>query len=402
MGSLRLNALIIGGGAAGLWTLLALRRQGYSAALIESNACGLGQTVSSQGILHSGLKYSLQGLLTSAAREAREMPLLWRDCLLGQQQPDLSQTEILSDAFWLWGTDSAASRLGMTGAKLGLAVTPISVEGAARPECLQSCTGTVYRVGEQVISPASLIRNLLTHAPNGVWQVAPEELTWDHSPAGMAPSARIQPRDSLRAEPITLQPDWLILTAGAGNAELRQSLGLGSEKMQRRPLQMVLVRGPLPMFFGHCIDGAKTRISITSSREPDGQVVWQIGGQVSEVGVQMSSAELIRHTQNEVRELLPAIPIQHCDWTTYRVDRAEGATLTGGRPDSFRLLREKQILTGWPTKLVLVPQLAQAICQTVSQAGSQPRAVDLSSVPLPRPNVAAAPWQQDLWRRAAA
>ena len=70
MPGLRVDTLIFGGGIAGLWLLDELRRAGRSALLVEATALGDGQTISSQGILHSGLKYSLNGLLSSAAREA--------------------------------------------------------------------------------------------------------------------------------------------------------------------------------------------------------------------------------------------------------------------------------------------------------------------------------------------
>ena len=99
MECLHVDCLIFGGGAAGLWLLDTLRQRGYSALLVEAHALGAGQTVASQGILHSGLKYSLKGLLSAAAREARDMPELWRRCLQGKAQPDLQQSEIRSENF---------------------------------------------------------------------------------------------------------------------------------------------------------------------------------------------------------------------------------------------------------------------------------------------------------------
>src|SRR5882672_5507147 len=77
-----LDILIFGGGAAGLWLLDCLARRGDRVLLLEAGRLGQGQTIAAQGIIHGGLKYTLQGLLTSAAREIREMPVTWRDCLL--------------------------------------------------------------------------------------------------------------------------------------------------------------------------------------------------------------------------------------------------------------------------------------------------------------------------------
>ena len=57
---MRLDVLVFGGGAAGLWCLDRLRRAGYHAILLESKAIGSGQTIQSQGIIHGGGKYALR------------------------------------------------------------------------------------------------------------------------------------------------------------------------------------------------------------------------------------------------------------------------------------------------------------------------------------------------------
>ena len=76
---------------------------------------------------------------------------------------------------------------------------------------------------------------------------------------------------------------------------MREQVGLSTSAMQLRPLHMVMVRGPLPEFNGHCVDGSKTRVTITSDRDIHKQTVWQIGGQVSEIGVDLEADELISH-----------------------------------------------------------------------------------------------------------
>ena len=45
----RLDVVIFGGGAAGLWLLDELVRAGYEALLLEAGALGAGQTIASQG-----------------------------------------------------------------------------------------------------------------------------------------------------------------------------------------------------------------------------------------------------------------------------------------------------------------------------------------------------------------
>lgn len=388
MDAVRLDVVVFGGGAAGLWLLDELRRRGYSAVLLEGDRLGRGQTVSSQGILHSGLKYSLQGLLTSAAREAREMPALWRRCLAGECEPDLSATRVLSDGFYLWGTDSAASKIGLLGARMGLRVTPEAVGADETPPALRGCGGQVYRVPEQVIAPRGFLEGLARRNPDRILKIDTRDGLHFRQRADGGWAIHIHGQSDL-----TLAPRWIVLTAGAGNERLREQLALPARKMQRRPLHMVLVRGALPEFHGHCLDGAKTRVSITTGTDRAGRVVWQVGGQISEDGVGLNADDLIRHARAECRAALPGIDFRDTEWSTYRVDRAEGATLTGGRPDSFRVLREGNVLTGWPTKLVLAPQLAAAVLAELDGP-----AIPWDPAPLaswPRPEVAEAPWDEE-------
>ncbi|MDF1622160.1 MAG: FAD-dependent oxidoreductase, partial [Pseudohongiella nitratireducens] len=54
---------IVGGGIAGLWLLNRLCLAGYDAILLDKGGLGSGQTLASQGIIHGGLKYALNGIL---------------------------------------------------------------------------------------------------------------------------------------------------------------------------------------------------------------------------------------------------------------------------------------------------------------------------------------------------
>src|SRR5262245_44923203 len=147
-----MDVVIFGGGAAGLWLLDELVRRGQNVVLLEANALGTGQTVAAQGIIHGGLKYTLQGMLTKSATSIREMPAIWRECLDGRREPNLSGVRRRADNCFLWQTDSLRSRLGILGAQFGLRVTPQTVAAEERPELLRSCPGTVARLPEQVIS----------------------------------------------------------------------------------------------------------------------------------------------------------------------------------------------------------------------------------------------------------
>lgn len=389
-----IDVLVIGGGVAGLWTLALLREAGFQALMVEGFRLGTGQTIAAQGILHSGLKYSLAGVLTAAARQARDMPALWRTRLEGEGVPDLSTVQVSAQSFHLWGTQSTASRLGLLGAQMGLQVTPRPVPSAELPAPLRDCPGAVYRVDEQVVDPASLIAGLAAPLSDSIVRVDPQtELEFETLGPGRVRQVHLHAARS--GLTLSLQPRWVVLTAGRGNAGLRDRLQLDRASMQLRPLHYVLLRGNLPEFHGHCVDFHRTRVSITSARDSRGTVVWQVGGQISEVGVAMGSEALVQHTCAELRAVLPGLDLTGTEWTTCRVDRAEGQTTTGARPDSYRVLEEGNVLTGWPTKLVLAPQLATELLRRVV-ATLEPRpGVPAFTLPeWPRPALARPAWEE--------
>lgn len=385
------DAVIFGGGIAGLWLLDELRRGGYSAVLLENRALGSGQTVASQGIIHGGLKYTLSGMLTRSASNISEMPLIWRDCFAGTTHPDLSATEMRSQFCYLWRTQSFTSRLGMIGAKVGLRVAPENLANDDVPPVLQGCPGTVAKLPEQVMSPPSLISNLYTLNRDRILKYDAESgCDFEFSKPGQI--QKIHLKDSA-SKSLKINPDKVIFTAGKGNAALREKAGLTSSAMQLRPLHMIMVRGNLPEFNGHCVDGSKTRVTITTDRTIQGEIVWQIGGQVSEVGVEMKPEELIHHTQQELAEVLPALSQDGLQWGTYRVDRAEQKTSGGKRPESFGIKQDGNTLTVWPTKLVLAPVVAKTILPKINHTADWIDAECERMADWSKPAVALPPWE---------
>lgn len=385
---MRCDAVIFGGGVAGLWLLDALRRKGCSAILLESDSLGRGQTVASQGIIHGGLKYTLQGLLTRSAENISAMPALWRDCLAGRTSPDLSHTRLRSEFCYLWRTDSLRSRLGMIGARFGLQVAPKNLSREERPEVLASCPGTVARLDEQVLSPASLLQNLQALQRDAILHYDRDSLAIHRTHSGTI--ERIDLKAFSGDAGLDLKPRFVIFAAGAGNAVLRVAGGLSHTAMQRRPLHMLMLRGDLPELNGHCVDGARTRATITTDRTAAGDCLWQVGGQLAEVGVALDRAALIARGQDELRAVLPGIDLDRAAWGTYRVDRAERAMPGGKRPETFEILKEANLVTLWPTKLVLAPVVASRIASEIEPACDD---VVRELTDWPKPAVATPPWE---------
>lgn len=389
--TVHVDVLIFGGGAAGLWTLDELSRQGYSALLIESAALGSGQTVASQGIIHGGLKYTLAGALTSSAQMIRQMPLIWRECLAGKRLPDLAAVQMRSDHCYLWRTESLMSQFGMVGARVGLRVKPNKLDKNLWPGVLAKCPGSVYKLDEQVIRPTSFIEELARPARGKLLLASPDQITFDTTGDGNVTAVHLYAAsDTTRKPAITIKPGYLVLTAGAGNAALRSHVGLSESAMQRRPLHMVMARGQtLPDLNGHCVDGSKTRVTITTDHDHNNTPVWQVGGQVSEEGVALEPMPLLRHAIHEIRASLQGINLDHIAWSTYRVDRAEATTEAGRRPDDVHLTRDGNTFTAWPTKLALAPRLAEHLLAQLDKPLHRQQPI----VDWPAPPVAQGPWE---------
>ena len=403
---LPVDVLLVGGGVAGLWALDVLSSRGLSCVLAESGELGRGQTVGSQGIVHGGLKYTLAGLLTGSAAAVREMPALWRRCLAGDPpplgidgggaHPDLSATPVRAPHCHLWRSRSLAGRLGLIGAKAGLRVAPASLTAAQVPPVLRGVRGPVCRLDEQVLSPAGLLDNLRARNLSRLLKVAPGGVRFD-SGAGRVTAATLT---GPAGRTLTLAPRQVALTAGAGNAGLLAGIrfadGVRPPAMQRRPLHMVLVRGfDLPDLSGHCVDGAKTRVTVTGDRDGRGRTVWQVGGQLAEDGVTLTPAQLVTVAGRELAAAIPGVNLAGCDWATYRVDRAEGHA-GGVRPEDAQLFTVGNAHACWPTKLVLAPVLAARLAERVGPASVDAHA-DLPA-DWPRPSVAAPPWDLAEWR----
>ena len=373
------DVLIVGAGSAGLFLLDALVRKGVSALLIESKALGFGQTTSSQGILHAGVKYSLGGLAGDDAKEASAAAALWSKMLSGEET-DLRTVRKLADHCYLWRTAGFAGVAGMLGAKAALRTRPEPVSKGARPMWLKDVGGEVLTLAETVIDPRSLLQVL---AQRHAGRIALGNV------CSIVKENGLQRIEIESTRPAIIRARQIFLTAGAGNQTLSKLAGSICE-MQRRPLRQAMIRGPLEMVFGHCIDGAKTRVTITSDRISSKEVVWHIGGQVAEVGPGMTLDNFRTHAISELRTAIPNLNLQGCSFASYDVDRAEPRTADGRRPPRAFSRTDGAVTTVWPIKLVLSPVIAAEIAATFTASGN-PASHWPSDMPVPE--LAQRPWE---------
>ena len=381
------DVLIVGAGVAGLWLNARLRRQGFSTVLVESASLGGGQSVKSQGIIHGGAKYALHGALTGASEAIADMPRRWREALAGDGELDLTGVRLLSEAHYLWSPGTLAGNLTSFFASKAVRGRVDQVKGEQLPPALQDkrFKGKVYRLAELVVDVPSLISRLAQLAGDGLLAAQQiEPLLEDGQLVGL----RVDERE-IRAQRI-------VLSAGAGNADLLTALGLSQPAMQCRPLHMILVKGPsLKPLYAHCLGGGpKPRITVTTHPAADGQWVWYLGGDIAEAeGVAREPAAQIAAAQKELGQLLPWIDLSQAQWATLRVDRAEPQQSGLSRPDNAFLAEQDRLLVGWPTKLALAPDFADRVLAALQRDGIQPS--HPAPLPdLPKPPMAVPAWEQ--------
>ncbi|MFG0630247.1 NAD(P)/FAD-dependent oxidoreductase [Pseudomonas sp. xss_2] len=381
------DVLIVGAGVAGLWLNARLRRLGYSTVLVERASLGGEQTIKSQGIIHGGIKYALTGSLTGASEAIADMPRRWREALSGSGELNLDKVRLLSDAHYLWSPGSLLGNVTSFFASKAMRGRVDQVKGEQLPPALQdrAFKGKVYRLAELVIDVPSLLANLAELAGDSL--LAGERIEPLHD-ADELVGLRVDGRD-IRAQRI-------VLSAGAGTEELLHALGLSQPAMQRRPLHMVLAKGPnLKPLYAHCLGGGpKPRITVTTHPAADGQWVWYLGGDLAEAhGVAREPAAQIAAAQKEVADLLPWVDQSQVRWATLRVDRAEPAQSGLVRPDNAFLAEQQRLLVGWPTKLALAPDFSDRVLASLERDGIRPAAQpDLAD--LPRPALGVAAWEQ--------
>lgn len=373
------DILVIGGGVAGLWTHARLRQQGYSSVLLENRALGAGQTRYAQGIIHGGTKYALTGKLTASSEAVADMPARWRACYQGKGELDLTQAELLSDAHYLWSTNTLTSKIsGFFASKVmrsRSSALDTDVDNDAIPPIFQhqDFKGQFYKLDEPVFNTLSVIKALAEPIMQSILIADEDSFAVEDDHVLVSTDDGSQYR---------FQYKKMILMAGEGNERLLSLCSQHNPVMQRRPLKMVVMRGSgenglSSKVYAHCLGASvNPRITITSHFDSDGNIVWYMGGQLAEEGVNKSDDELIADTKKELSALIPWLSLENKQWGVLKIDRAEIKKTGTTRPDSFSIEENKNVITAWPTKLALSPALADAIVdivkkEVVTQASDQ-------------------------------
>ncbi len=377
----RVDITIAGAGIAGLWLRAVLHHAGFSVLLLEKHAIGGVQTSAAQGIVHGGLKYALGASVTRASEAAAAMPARWRRLRAGDGVPDLRAVPLLSDCVHLFADAGIEGRLVSFFASRSLHGRVERVTQPAYPSWLQAqqsgsrrFRGQVYRLDDFVLDVDALV-DALAAAPAG--PILHGELTSiEPGRASLALAVRAPGPRAAAAPSLHIDTQRLLLCAGAGNEALLALAGQAMPAMQRRPLHQVWAHAPrLPAVFAHCITGARAaepRLTITTHRTADG-MCWSLGGALATQGVHRDAAAQASATRAELAACLPWLDLPDLHIETRRVDRAEPQTDGGNRPDHAFLHQQAGILTCWPTKLTMAPDLGDRVLAALGNGNLRPR-----------------------------
>jgi len=388
------DVVIIGAGIAGLWLHHRLNKMGIHALLLENNTIGNAQTLSSQGIIHGGAKYALNGILSKATQAIGAMPARWKSCLNGDGDIDLSKANVMTEHQLMWSKDQLSSKIVSFFASKALSSRMQTVDKAERPILFQhpGFKGALYQLDEPVLDIASVIQCLVEPWQDRIIRYSKDtEISWQQ-PDGKAQSIQL-------GDEIKISAQHFVLTAGEGNEALLNNLNIKKPTMQRRPLQMVLCKAKnkeqaLPAIYAHSLgSGSKPIATITSHLDKENNVVWYIGGNIAEQGVGKSFEKLTAEATDLLKDIMPWFELPELTWATHAINRAEPKQSALSRPDTAFVESINNIHIAWPTKLALAPDLADKVIEKIQaniQIGEHPALTDLAELKISEP----------LWDRA--
>lgn len=359
------NIVIFGGGIAGLWLLNRMQSEGYDSILFETKALGGMQTLDSQGIIHGGLKYALKGSVGRDSQNIANMPNRWRQCLSGGGEMDLTDVGILDENYYMWSDGGIKSRLKSYLGSKSLRGRIDTVEKRNYPEFFKesSVKGTLYKLPDFVIDTMSLLKKLASTTKDRLFSLTDCDYKFHPEDQTLKQQLQIKVNDKT----VNIQADLFIFCAGEGNQELISKAALNNIETQARPLHMVYLRkSNLPKIYVHCIGNnfnLNPSITVTSHEAQNGDLIWYLGGDIAESGINKSRSEQIDAAQKLIGNTFPWLNLSNAQWESFYINRSEANVHSNFRPDDAVVKEEKNILVAWPTKLTLVPSLADKVLE---------------------------------------
>lgn len=380
------DIVIIGAGIAGLWTFNRLKRIGYDVLLLERNAIGSGQTIASQGIIHSGLKYAFAGKVNKLAQSISAMPDLWRMAMRGEGPVDISAAKMSADSQYMLVPSGFMGGLVKLVTKKILGGGVHEVAKKDWPDSIKQSgfKGSVIFMSEPVLNIPSVLRALAEPYKDCIRKI----------------DAGIDPHEFLNAHNISA--DKIIFTAAASNqiAAERHEHDKGL-KTQKRPLLMGMLKPAPYSLYAHLVGSSdKPVATITTHECEDGTLVWYLGGGVAERAKDSDPSEVYAAAKKGFAKYLPDLDLSGVKWAALPIDRVEGKSDTEGfMPDTPTIHEAVDTLYCWPTKLTFAPMLSDKIVSILENDGLKPSGKTSNWSFLAQVDYTSAPWDNARWTK---
>lgn len=383
MAQRNVDIAIIGAGIAGLWAFHRFKRMGYDVLLLESDSIGNGQTIASQGIIHSGLKYAFAGKINDLAQNISAMPDLWRMALRGEGDINLSAARYNAESQHLLipkGFMGGLVKL-VTKQALGNNVHEVPKDEWAQEITNSGFKGSVVFMDEPVLDIPSVIRALAEPFKDSIRKIdTPED------PIGFLERHEIYPQQ-------------IIFTSAASNAiNASQAQHNNGLETQKRPLLMGMLKpAPYPLY-AHLVGSSdKPVATITTHKAEDGELVWYLGGGVAERAKEADPKEVYEATRKGFAKYLPDVDLSAVEWAVLPIDRVEGKSKTDGwMPDTPTIHSVGNVHYCWPTKLTFAPLLSDRLLEKIDlePSGNETDFSFLQPVEYTK-----TPWDEATWKK---
>lgn len=386
----RADIVIFGAGIAGLWLLHSLKSRGYNVLLLETHEIGGGQSISSQGIIHSGLKYTLAGKISELARTISKMPDRWRDALAGQGHVNLKSARM----------NASHQQLMIPGSVMGQMMKFAARQTLGKESEISSdlrnagFTGSIIDMSEPVLDIPSVIEAMAAPYQNLIRQIG-NDVTLETDGENIK---------AVSWQGERVEADLFIFSSAAGNAQIAKRLGHDqSLKTQHRPLLMGMLKdAPFPLYAHFVGLSEKPVATITTHMARDGSRVWYLGGQVAERAKEDDPRAVYDACTQAFKTYLPQFDVSDMEFAALPIDRVEGASgMSGWMPDTPTIHTAGNALYAWPTKLTFAPMLADMVEENLQKmqikpSGNQSDWRHLSWKPA---TLAKAPWDKAEWTK---
>ncbi len=394
------DIIIIGGGIAGLWSYHVLRARGYSVLLLEGDMLGGGQTLASQGIIHSGLKYMLAGNVSGHAKTMSAMPERWMYAHAGRGDVNISAAIVNARAQSMLLPSGIKGKLIQTltkksfGQKINITDVPDTIKSAG-------FKGKYIELNEPVFDIPSVVYALSKDQDAYIKQAQwGENFEFERAADGDI--------SALLFKHFRIEAQAYISTAAGANVLMAAANGHDSTlKTQARPLLMGLMRNAPFDFYAHIVGmSEKPMATITTHYDKKGARIWYIGGQVAERDKDDNIHSFKKDWEIVLEKSIVSIGKTDTNysshWAYLPIDRHECVSGSGSEswlPDTPKIHNGgKNMFYCWPTKLAFAPVLSDMIMEQLLKNDILPR-YDLADFSVLEPaSIASAPWDNAKWK----